>query len=154
MTPHERLAGSVDASRPCPATDRLRDAFQITGKRTVRRSDGTVSVEGVRYQIPALWRHLRETWVRYARWDLASVDLVDGRGGERLCTLYPLDKRGNAGGDRRPVDPGGDDGGGGELPPLLRGILDDQATTGLPPPWVPHEDSSGRGGNDDRGETS
>jgi len=158
MTPHERLAGSVDASRPCPATDKLRDAFRITGKRTVRRSDGTVSVEGVRYQIPAPWRHLREAWVRYARWDLASVDLVDGRGGERMCTLYPLDKRGNAGGDRRPVDPGGDDGGGGagagELPPLLQGILDDQAATGLPPPWVPHEASPGRGGNDDQGETS
>ena len=93
MTPHERLAGSVDASRPCPGTDRLRDAFRITGKRTVRRSDGTVSVEGIRYQIPAPWRHLREAWVRYARWDLASVDLVDGPKGERLCTLYPLDRR-------------------------------------------------------------
>ena len=51
------------------------------------------------------------TWVRYARWDLASVDLVDGRSGERLCTLYPLDKRANADGVRRPTSPGGNDGG-------------------------------------------
>ena len=103
MTPHERLAGSVDASRPCLATDGLRDAFRITGKRTVPRSDGTLSVEGVCYQIPAPWRHLREAWVRYARRDLSSVDLVDSRGDERLFMLYPRDKRGNAGGDRRPV---------------------------------------------------
>ena len=158
MTPHERLADSVDASRSCPGTDRLRDAFRITGKRTVRRSDGTVSVEGIRYQIPAPWRHLREAWVRYARWDLASVDLVDGPKGERLCTLYPLDRRGNAGGERRPVDPGGGDGGGtgadASEAPLLRRILDDQAATGLPPAWLPHPENSGGAGNDDQGETS
>ena len=156
MTPHERLAESVDASRPCPGTDKLRDAFRITRKRTVRRSDGTCSVEGRRYQLPAPWRHLREAWIRYARWDLASVDLVDGQKGERLCTLYPLDRRGNAGGERRPVDPGGDDGGGsgagGGEAPLLRHILDDQAATGLPPPWLPLPDSPVT--DDDRGEGS
>ncbi len=46
MTPHERLAGSVKASRPCPASDELKAAFRIARKRTLRRSDGTVSVEG------------------------------------------------------------------------------------------------------------
>ena len=141
MTPHRRLAESVDASRPCPGTDTLRDAFRIAARRTVRRSDATLSVEGRRYQLPAPWRHLREAWIRYARWDLASVDLLDGRGGERLCTLYPLDRRGNAGGERRPVEPGGGGRGGGgagaQLPPLLKGILDDQAASGLPPAWLP-----------------
>ena len=128
-----------------------------TRKRTLRRSDGTVSVEGIRYQVPQPWRHLREAWVRYARWDLASVDLVDGRGGERLCTLYPLDKRGNADGVRRRAggddDHGGGGAGAGELPPLLKGILDDQEATGLPPAWLPHRETPGPG-DDDRGETS
>ena len=105
-TPHERLLDSVDASRPCPGGDELKAAFRITVKRTLRRSDATVSVEGIRYQVPAPWRHLSTLWIRYARWDLSSVDLVDGRGGERLCTLYPLDRRGNAGGVRCPVGVG------------------------------------------------
>ncbi len=163
-TPHERLLDSVDASRPCPGGDELKAAFRITVKRTLRRSDGTVSVEGIRYQAPAPWRHLSTLWIRYARWDLSSVDLVDGRGGERLCTLYPLDRRGNAGGARRPVAPGDNDGGGsaggagGEAAPLLKRILDDQAATGLPPAWVPHNESPERGPepgeDDDRGDPS
>ena len=153
MTPHERLAGSVDASRPCPGVGALRDAFRIVRKRIVRRSDGTVSVEGVRYQIPAPWRHLREAWIRHARWDLASVDLVDGATGERLCTLYPLDKHGNAAAQRRPLAPRDDDGsrtGAGDAP-LLQRILHDQDASGLPPAWLPFPDSPGR--DDDQGET-
>ena len=69
MTPHERLAGSVDASRPCPGTDRLsgrlpdhREAHGAALRRHRLRT------RGIRYQIPAPWRHLREAWVRYARW--------------------------------------------------------------------------------------
>ena len=152
MTPHQRLAGSVDASRPCPGAAALKAAFRITGKRTLRRSDGTVSLEGIRYQVPQPWRHLREVWIRYARWDLSCVDLIDGRGGERLATLYPLDKRGNADGVRRPARPGGNGGGGAHegiaeapFPPLLKGMLDAQAATGLPPAWLPFTTSKDDG---------
>ena len=100
--------------------------------------------EGVRYQVPAPWRHLRELHLRVARWDLSSVELVDARCAERLCTLYPLDKRANAGALRRRVGPGdndGDanaDGGEHEPAPLLGRILHDQAATGLPALWLPH----------------
>jgi len=79
-------------------------------------------------------------------------------GGERLCTLYPLDRRGNADGVRRPAGPGDDDGkggaGAGGLPPLLKGMPDDQAATGLPPAWLPHDETPDPGDDDDRGETS
>ncbi|MYE02356.1 MAG: transposase family protein [Alphaproteobacteria bacterium] len=141
-TPLKRLLESDDASRPCPDGGTLKAAFRITVKRTLRRSDGTVTVEGVRYQAPTPWRHLTTLWIRYARWDLSSVDLVDGRSGERLCTLYPLDKRANAGGLRRSSRPGGDDRGGSAAAepgpaPLLDRILDDQAASGLPPLWLP-----------------
>ena len=157
-TPYKRLAESTDASRPCPGSDELKAAFRIVRERTLRRSDGTVSVEGIRYQVPQPWRHLRTLWVRYARWNLSSVDLVDGRSGERLCTLYPLDRRGNADGVRRPTSPGGGDGGGdagaGELPPLLQGMLDAQAATGLPPAWVPHNQAPDPGEDDDQGDAS
>ena len=157
-TPLKRLLESDDASRPCPETDVLRAAFRITVKRTLRRSDGTVSVEGVRYQVPLPWRHLTALFIRVARWDLSSVDLVDGRSGERLCTLYPLDKRGNAGGVRRPSGPGDDDRGGAGAAvepgpaPLLNRILDDQAASGLPPLWLPHAGPTDRDKDDEQGE--
>ena len=157
-TPHKRLTDSVDASRPCPGPHELKAAFRITVKRTLRRSDATVSVEGVRYQAPAPWRHLRELHLRVTRWDLASVELIDGRGGERLCTLYPLDRRANAGGVRRPTAPGGNDGGASatehEPPPLLRRILDEQAATGLPPAWLSHRQSPARNNDDEHGDPS
>jgi len=40
----------------------------------------------------------------------------------------------------------------GELPPLLRGMLNGQAATGLPPAWLPHNETLGK--DDDRGDLS
>ena len=159
-TPLERLLDSDDASRACPDGDTLRAAFRIPVTRTLRRSDATVSVEGVRYQVPKPWRHLRELSLRVARWDLASVDLVDGRSGERLCTLYPLDKHRNAEGLRRRTEPGTDEGAAltpavaPEPAPLLQRILDAQAATGLPSAWLPHHETPDPGEDNERGETS
>ena len=159
-TPLKRLLDSDNASRPCPDGGVLKAAFRITVKRTLRRSDGTVSVEGVRYQVPLPWRHLTTLFIRVARWDLSSVELVDGRSGERLCTLYPLDKRGNAGGVRRPSGPGDNDGGGSAAAaelgpaPLLNRILDDQAASGLPPLWLPHAEPRDRDKDDEQGDAS
>ena len=159
-TPMKRLLDSDDASRPCPDTDALRAAFRITVKRTLRRSDATVSVEGVRYQVPAPWRHLRELHLRVARWDLSSVDLVDARSGERLSTLYPLDKRANADGVRRRAGSGANDDAGNagaaeqEPPPLLQRILDDQAASGLPALWLAHGETPAPGKNDEQGDPS
>ena len=144
-TPMRRLLDSPDASRPCPESAALRSAFRITVTRTLRRSDATVSVEGVRYQVPAPWRHLRELNLRVARWDLACVELVDPRTAQRLTTMYPLDKRAHAGAVRRPTAAHRDDSGertdaGDDTAPLLQRILDEQAACGLPSAWVPHTD--------------
>jgi hypothetical protein len=54
----------------------------------------------VRFEIPAQYRHFGEVSVRYARWNLGRVDLVDRRSGIILAPLYPLDKSGNADGGR------------------------------------------------------
>jgi hypothetical protein len=82
--------------------------------------------------------------VRYARWDLGRVDLVDGRSGIILAPIYPLDKNANADGRRAVVEPDGTavpqedrrrttD----ELPPLLRRILQEYSSTGMPPAYLP-----------------
>ena len=65
----------------------------------------------------------------------------------------------NADGVRRRARPGTDEGGGasagaGELPPLLKGMLDAQAATGLPSAWLPHDETPEPGKDDERGETS
>ena len=59
------------------------------------QSDGTISVEGVRFEIPGRYTSLpHEVTLRYARWDLGwRVDLVDPPRVEPiLAPIYPLDK--------------------------------------------------------------
>src|SRR5271170_5666363 len=72
----------------------------VCGLNVQRQSDGTIALEGVRFEVPARFRHFREVVVRYARWDLSRVDLVDPRHGTLLAPLYPLDRAANADGRR------------------------------------------------------
>lgn len=69
--------------------------------RRQRRADGTFSLEGTRFEIPGRYRRLANVHVRYARWDLSRVDLVDPQDGAVLCAVQPLDKAANANGVRR-----------------------------------------------------
>jgi putative transposase len=107
--------------------------------RRQRRSDGTVSLAGARFEIPAAYRQLGVVHLRYARWDLTRVDLVDARSGVILCPVRPLDKSANADGQRRALTPAADRS---PLPPagmapLLKQLLADYAATGLPPAYLP-----------------
>jgi hypothetical protein len=110
--------------------------------RTQRKSDGTVSLEGVRFELPSRYRGLERLTLRYARWDLRSVELVDPKSGASLCPLFPLDKTRNAEIGRRRIEevphaipphppaPA-------ETPPLLRALIGDYAATGQPPAYLP-----------------
>jgi hypothetical protein len=142
--PVERFAQAADVLRSSPSSESLRDAFGLETTRTQRQSDGTISLEGVRFEIPARYRHFRELTVRYARWDLGRVDLVDRRSGLVLAPIYPLDRTANADGRRAAVPADGPAGPpesprhpGGELPPLLQAILQEYSATGLPPAYLP-----------------
>lgn len=111
--------------------------------RAQRRGDGTISVEGVRFEVPSRYRTLTRCTVRVARWDLSSVDLVDPRTGAHLATLLPLDKQKNADGRRRairwaPVQPEPDAVG---IAPRLRELMGEYAATGLPPAYLPKHDA-------------
>jgi hypothetical protein len=92
-TPLERFLTGPTVLRPSPSSDELRRAFRRQEIRTQRRSDGTLTVGGVRYEIPSRYRTLLRPTVRWASWDLSSVDLVDARTGVVLTTLWPLDKQ-------------------------------------------------------------
>ena len=104
-TPLARYLAGPNVHRACPSTAELAAAFRIEVTRTQRRSDGTVSLEGQRFEIPAAFRHLGQVQLRYARWDLSRVDLVDARCGAVLCPVRPLDKSANADGQRRGLTP-------------------------------------------------
>jgi putative transposase len=151
-SPFERWIQAPDVLRTSPKSESLRDAFRLESKRIQRQSDGTISLEGVRFEIPGRYRHFREVAVRYARWDLGRVDLVDERNGTVLAPIYPLDRSANADGRRASVKPDGMDAlpedsrrETSELPPLLKKILQDYSATGLPPAYLPKTPPSQNG---------
>ena len=144
QTPLSRMIEGPDVSRPSPSSDELRKAFMCEVSRTQRRSDGTFSLESVRFEIPSRYRHLQKLTVRYADWDLGAVFLVEERTGTLLCPLYPLDREANSDGRRRTRGPLA---GGSDVPattttqegiaPLLKALMAEYAATGLPPAYVP-----------------
>ncbi len=154
-SPVERFAGAPDVLRSSPSSQAIREAFRRQTTRIQRQSDGTISLEGVRFEIPARFGHFRDVVVRYARWDLGRVDLVDPQSGTILAPLYPLDRAANADGRRSSIEPDRgpdddepdngtlvdstpDDGGPDkQLPPLLKRILDEYSASGSPPAYLP-----------------
>lgn len=140
--PVKRFAQAPDVLRASPSSAALREAFRLEEKRRQRRSDGTISVEGVRFEVPSRFRHFRDVVIRYARWDLTRVHLVDPRQGTLLAALYPLDRTANADGRRAAVESASDDKttedpSAYDLPPLLKKILAEYSATGLPPAYLP-----------------
>jgi putative transposase len=143
-SPVERFARAPDVHRSSPSSEALRNAFRLETKRSQRQSDGTISLEGVRFEVPARYRYFRQVTVRYARWDLSRIDLVDGPSGTVLAPIYPLDRAANADGRRALVQSEGKDAtldegprGDSELPPLLKSILQEYSATGMPPAYLP-----------------
>ena len=143
-TPLRRYLEGPDVGRPSPSSDELRRAFRKKEKRTQRRSDGTVSIEARRYEIPSRFLQQRRVVVRYARWDLGHIDLVDPRSGAILSPLYPLDKERNADGRRRALEPVATaprtpSPRSGKIAPLLDKLMRDYSATGLPPAYLPQD---------------
>ena len=144
--PLSRFLAGPDVTRPCPDSDALRLAFTRSAHRTHKKSDGTIVIEGRRFEVPNRYRHLNRIEVRYANWNLGLVHLVDERTGHVLARLYPQDKTQNASGLRRSLDPVSSAAAASEptpatpvstIPPLLARLLDRQTAGGLPPAYLP-----------------
>lgn len=145
-TPLDRYLKEPNVGRDCPDTNALRQAFCMPVTRKQRKSDGTFTLDGKRFEVPSLYRHLPYLSIRYARWDLSHVLLMDPHTNLVMCTLYPEDKSANASGIRRVLEnpkdtptlsiqePG--------IAPLLKDLIAQYAATGLPPAWLPKGDRS------------
>jgi len=147
QTPLDRYAAAKDVGRPCPESEQLRQAFTAQLSRAQRQSDGTLSVEGIRFELPSRYRHLKRVTVRFASWDLSHVYLADPRNGHLLCRLYPQDKHKNADARRRSKQPLINAGPspapqseGGGMAPLLRKLIAQYAATGLVPAYLPKDE--------------
>jgi putative transposase len=143
QTPIDRVLAGPTAVRDAPSAEEIRRAFRLKVDRKQRASDGTISIGGVRFEVPSCYRHLRKLTVRYARWDLSSADLWDDALGVVLSTIYPVDREANASGFRRPLvpvqstpsppKPSG-------MAPLLRRYVEQHRQSGLPPAYLPKDD--------------
>ena len=145
MSPLARFIEGPSVLRESPKTSDLRLAFMRTVRRKQRRSDGTVTVESRRFEVPSRFRHLTDLTVRYAKWDLSRVFLFDPDSLTVLSRVYPLDKEANADGRRRslaprtpaPLSAGIEPG----MAPLMRKLLADFAATGLPFAYLPKDEA-------------
>jgi transposase InsO family protein len=156
-TPLARFLDGPAVTRSCPDSDALRLAFTRQAHRTQKKSDGSIVIEGRRFEVPNRYRHLARIEVRYASWDLSAVHLVDERTGNVLARLYPQDKTLNASGLRRTLDPPANAAAepapqaprtltpASPIPPLLQRLLDRQSGSGLPPAYLPKHDTDDEG---------
>ena len=154
-SPLARYLSAKNVGRVSPSPETMRRAFRMQVRRAQRRSDGTVSVEGVRFEVPSAYRTLASVTLRVARWDLSSVHLVDPRTEAYLATLLPLDKHANSDGRRRAIATAssapslhaGPRATG--IAPLLRTLMAEYAATGLPPAYLPMHERDDDESNDD-----
>jgi putative transposase len=147
-SPLDRFLEGPELTRPSPSSHELRLAFMAEESRAHRRSDGTVSIEGQRFEVPSRYRHLERVVVRYARWDLSHVYQVDERTAAVLSRLLPLDRTRNADGLRRSLEPlvgpapSAPEPAG--IAPLLKQLMAEYAATGLPPAYLPKDEKPRR----------
>ena len=144
-TPLQRMLNGTDVSRPAPGSDALRLAFTRRLTRKPRRSDATVVVDGVRYELPFRFAHMRSVILRAPGWDKTQMTLVDPNTDAPLVRLLPQDKTKNASGKRRIIQPQQTTpppvaSANKPLPALLRKWMADHAATGLPPAYLPKEE--------------
>lgn len=147
-TPLERLLAGPEVSRPAPGLESLRFSFTRTITRSQRTSDGSVTVDGVRFEVPSRFRHLPRLTLRYASWDLSRVVMVDADTECHLAVLLPQDKERNASGQRKSLEPtppphSEPPAPQRQLPALVRKWLAEYAATGIPPAYLTQEEDRG-----------
>lgn len=145
MSPLQCALDGKDVSRPAPEPEPLQFDFTTCESRKQRLSDGTISLSGIRFEIPSRFNHIQRLYVCFCSWDKSVAWLVDKRTGNKLAAIYPQDKTKNASAIRRikstpdEINPGHETLAGSE-PALLKKLLSDYAATGMPCAYLPMEE--------------
>ncbi len=104
--PIDRYMSDKNVVRRPPDFEALGKEFRRIVSRRQRLTDGTISIEGVLFQIPIRFRHMRDLHVAYSQWDLSNAALVDEQTQVEVAPIFPVDKNRNASGLRaRIADP-------------------------------------------------
>ncbi|MBF0442224.1 MAG: DDE-type integrase/transposase/recombinase [Oligoflexales bacterium] len=104
MTPLERYLQGVKVGLSTCDEDTLKRAFRLDEFRRPRHSDGTIKIYDILFRLPQRFWHLDRVLVRYARWDLSFVHIVDYASGKEIMKIYPVDKLKNSDGQRRLIE--------------------------------------------------
>jgi putative transposase len=101
--PLDRFFNCSHVLRDSPAYDDLKCNFRMHVTRTVRKTDSTVTLDGVRFQVPQCYTHMDSLFLRYARWDLGEAEILCPDSYKSLCVIIPLDKLANSSGIRKSI---------------------------------------------------
>lgn len=103
-----------------------------------------IQVQSQRFEVPAHLSVLEKLVVRYRRWDLSRVYIVDATTQKVIATLRPQDRKKNASAARRVLDPQPLSVLKPEGPPaLLQQWLREYAASGMPPAFLSWENEGG-----------
>jgi transposase InsO family protein len=80
------------ARRSSPDADALRRAFRRRATRKQRHEDHTISLEGIRYQLPDLVWSKDTITVAYATWNRDLVTIIDPETEAELADIFPVDR--------------------------------------------------------------
>jgi len=143
QTPLERWTAGKSVVRAALPADKLRRSFRREVTRRVRHSDGTFTVDGVRFEVPSQYRALEKVMVHYAQWDLSLIDLVDPKTKTIIAPIYPVDLERNASGLRPELPASAPQKPEITSPPnLLAKYIEDYSASGSPTPYIPLEEET------------
>jgi len=138
QTPLNYFLKGKNLHRECPGSDKLTLSFTRQKSRVPRRFDSTLTINGVRFELPWVYRNLPRVIVRFMEWNLSNAWLMDQEGEQLVAVIFPQNSKENYFNRRKSVD--------GEenervkvkdqIAPLLSQMMEDYAATGLPPAYI------------------
>ncbi len=144
-SPFEKFINSKKVLRDSPTHHELVDVFRRETTRRQRQTDSTISVEGIRFEVPGAYKHMRRITIRYSHWEPTRVHMVDPQNGKEICQLFPENRVYNSSGERRVIHTDTSSISNpteikNEVAPLLEEMLQNMSETGLPLHFMHKED--------------
>jgi putative transposase len=95
-TPLHSFFNDENVLRPALGRQELIACFRTRATRTVRKTDGTITLDGVRFEVPQIYKHHDSLVLSYAKWDLGEAEIICPSSFKSLRTIYPINKLQNS----------------------------------------------------------